>query len=100
MKESYTQVLNLVIHPPNIIFILHHIEHTLSSRVVLVNEEINMVEPVLEEEQLSVEVGFDICGTNPKPELPVDQGKPWMHLKLACVLKSFTSLILMFCFIR
>jgi hypothetical protein len=57
-------------------FALHHIEHTLSSRVVPVNEEINMVEPVPEEEPSSVEVGFDICGTDPEPEIPVDQGKP------------------------
>jgi hypothetical protein len=47
-----------------------------------------------------VEVGFDICGTDPDPELPVDQGKPRMHLNLPCVLKSFISLILMLCCIR
>jgi hypothetical protein len=57
-----------------------------------VNVEITVVEPVPEEEQMSVEVGFDICGTNPKPEVPVDQGKPRMHFNLPCVLKSFTSL--------
>jgi hypothetical protein len=56
------------------------------------NEEITVVKPVPEEEQMSVEVGFDICGTNPEPELPIDQGKPRMHLNLPCVLKSFTSL--------
>jgi hypothetical protein len=39
-----------------------------------------------------VEVGFDICGTDPEPELLVDQGKSWMHLNFPCVLKSFTSL--------
>jgi hypothetical protein len=31
-----------------------------------------MVKLVPEEEQTSVEVGFDICGTNPEPELLVD----------------------------
>jgi hypothetical protein len=41
-----------------------------------VNEEITVVEPVPEEEPTLVEVGFDICGTNLEPELPVDQGKP------------------------
>jgi hypothetical protein len=41
-----------------------------------VNEEIAEVESIPEEEPTSVEVGFDICGTDPKPELPVDQGKP------------------------
>jgi hypothetical protein len=39
-----------------------------------------------------VEVGFDICGTDLEPEIPVDQGKPRMHLNISCVLKSFTSL--------
>jgi hypothetical protein len=39
-----------------------------------------------------VEVGFDICDTNPEPELPVDQGKSRMHLNIPCVLKSFTLL--------
>jgi hypothetical protein len=59
------------------------------------NEEINVVEPVPEEEPSLVEVRFDICGTNPEPKIPVDQGKPRMHLNLPCVLKSFTSLMLM-----
>jgi hypothetical protein len=40
-----------------------------------VNEEITEVEPIPEEEQMSMEVGFDICGTDPKPELLVDQVK-------------------------
>jgi hypothetical protein len=47
-----------------------------------------------------VEVGFDICGIDPEPELPVDQGKPRMHLNLSCILKSFTSLMLILCCIR
>jgi hypothetical protein len=41
-----------------------------------VNEEINVVAPVPEEEQSPVEIGFDICGTDLEPEIPVDQGKP------------------------
>jgi hypothetical protein len=52
------------------------------SHVVPINEEVNMVEPVLEEGQSLVEVGFDIYGTNPEPEIPVDQGKLRMHLTL------------------
>jgi hypothetical protein len=59
-----------------------------------VNEKIAEVESIPEEESTSMEVGFDICGTDPEPELPVDQGKPRLHLTLPCVLKSFTSLIL------
>jgi hypothetical protein len=49
------------------------------SRIVPVNKEVKIVELVPEEGQSSVEVGFDICGTDPEPEIPVDQGKPWMH---------------------
>jgi hypothetical protein len=46
------------------------------------NEEVHIVKPIPEEEQSPMEVGFDICGTDPKPEIPIDQGKPWMHLTL------------------
>jgi hypothetical protein len=59
-----------------------------------------MVTPVPKEEQSPVEVGFDICGTNLELEIFVDQGKPWMHLNLPCLLKCFTSLMLMLCCIR
>jgi hypothetical protein len=41
-----------------------------------VNEELKVVEQVLEEEKSLVEVRFDICGTDPEPEISVDQGKP------------------------
>jgi hypothetical protein len=58
-----------------------------------VNEEITEVEPVPEKEPTSVKVGFDIYGTDPEPELPIDQGKPRMHLNPPCVLKSFTYFI-------
>jgi hypothetical protein len=76
------------------------LKHVMLSRIVPVNEEINVVEPVPKEEQSSVEVGFNICGTDPELEIPVDQGKPRMHLNIPCVLKSFTSLMLMLCCIR
>jgi hypothetical protein len=49
------------------------------SRVVPVNEEVNVVEPVPEEGQSLMEVGLDICGTDPEPKISVDQGKPRMH---------------------
>jgi hypothetical protein len=65
-----------------------------------VNEEIAEVESVPKEEPTSMEVGFDICGTDPESELSVDQGKPRLHLNLPCVLKSFTSLLLMLYCIR
>jgi hypothetical protein len=65
-----------------------------------VNEKIAEIESVPEEEPTSVEVGFDICGTDPEPKLLVDPGKPQLHLNLPCVLKSFISLIVMLCCIR
>jgi hypothetical protein len=46
------------------------------------NEEVNIVEPVPEEGQSLVEVGFDICGTDPEPEIPINEGRPRMHLIL------------------
>jgi hypothetical protein len=64
-----------------------------------VNEEIAEVESV-PEEPTSVEVGFDIYGTDLEPELSVDQGKPQLHLNLPCILKSFTSIMTMLYCIR
>jgi hypothetical protein len=49
------------------------------SRIVPVTEEVNVVGPVPEEEQSPMEVGFDMCGTDTEPEIPIDQGKPRMH---------------------
>jgi hypothetical protein len=70
------------------------------SHVVPVNEEVNVVEPVPEERQSPVEVGFDICVTGPEPEILVDQGKPWMHLNPTLSFQSFILLMLMKCCIR
>jgi hypothetical protein len=39
-----------------------------------VKEEVAEAEPVSEEASTSVEVGFDIYGTDPEPEFPADQG--------------------------
>jgi hypothetical protein len=61
------------------------------------NEEVNVVEPVSEEGQSPVEVGFDIYGMTPEPNYSNNQGKPRMHLDLPCVLTSFTSLMTMLC---
>jgi hypothetical protein len=70
------------------------------SCIVPVNEEVNVVALVPEEEQSPMEIRFNIYGTDPEPEIPIDHGKPRMHLNIPCVLKSFTSLILMLCCIR
>jgi hypothetical protein len=56
-----------------------------------VNEEINVVKPVPEEEPSSVEVRFDICGIDPEPEIPVDQGKPRMHTTLLVFYKVYIT---------
>ena len=61
----------------------------------VVNESENVVvNQVVEEVNLPVEVGFDICGTSPEPDFSDNQGKPRMHLNLSCV---FTNLY-RFCF--
>ena len=61
----------------------------------VVNESENVVvNQVVEEVNPSVEVGFDICGTSPKPDYSDNQGKPRMHLNLSCVLQKLYR----FCF--
>jgi hypothetical protein len=65
------------------------LKHVMLSRVVPVNEEVNVVKPVPEEGQSPVEVGFDICGTDPEPKIPVDQDKPRMHLNPTLSFQSF-----------
>ena len=57
-------------------------------RVVNEGEHV-VVNQVAEEVNPSVEVGFDTCGTTPKPDLSVNQGKPRMHLNLPCVLQIY-----------
>jgi hypothetical protein len=41
------------------------LKHFMLYCVVPVNEKVNVVEPVPEEGQSPVEIGFDICGTDP-----------------------------------
>ena len=62
----------------------------------VVNEGENMVvNQVVEEVNPSVEVRLDNCGATPEPDFFVNEGKPWMHLNLPCVLQidfAFASL--------
>ena len=54
-----------------------------------------VVNQVVEEVNLSVEVGLDNCGATPEPDFSVNEGKPWMHFNLPCVLQidfAFSSL--------
>jgi hypothetical protein len=40
------------------------------------NEEVNVIELVPEKGQSLVEVSFNICGTNPDPEISIDKASP------------------------
>jgi hypothetical protein len=40
------------------------------------NKEVNVVEPVPEEEQSPVEVEFDICGLTPNQKFPSTKASP------------------------
>jgi hypothetical protein len=72
------------------------LKHVMLSRIVPVNEEVNVVTPVPEEEQSPMVVGFNICGTNLEPEIPINQGKPQIHTTPPCVLQSLHHLCLCF----
>ena len=64
----------------------------------VVNEgEHVVVNQVVEEVDLSVEVGFDIGGTTPKLDFSVNEGKPRMHLNLPCVLQIYTAVAFQYC---
>jgi hypothetical protein len=54
--------------------------------------EVNVVEPVPEEELSPVEVGFDICGTDLEPEIPVEALDAYNP---SLCFTKFTSLMLM-----
>ena len=63
--------------------------------VCVVNENENVVvNQVVEEVDPPVEVRFDNCGTTLDPNFSVNEGKPWMHLNLPCVLQIYYR----FCF--
>ena len=62
-------------------------------RVVNDSEHV-VVNQVVEEANPSVEVGLEIGGTSPEPDFSVNQGKPWMHLTLPCVLQILSLLLL------
>ena len=62
-------------------------------RVVNKSESV-VVNQVVEEVNLPIEVGFDICGTSPEPDFSDNQGKPRMHLNLPCVLQIISLLLL------
>ena len=55
-------------------------------RVVNEGEHV-VVNQVVEEVDPFVEVGVDIGGTTPDPDFSVNEGKPWMHTTLPCILQ-------------
>ena len=55
-------------------------------RVVNEGEHV-VVNQVVEEVDLSVEVGVDIGGATPDPDFSVNEGKPRMHTTLPCILQ-------------
>ena len=57
-------------------------------RVVTEGEEV-VVDQILVEEQPSVEVGFDICGSSKEPKTSTNQGKPWSIQTIPCIYKCF-----------
>lgn len=75
-------------------FILHHVEHALLLSRVVSESENPFADQVSAEVNPSVEVGFDICGTDPEPEYIVNQGKPRMHLNLSlCFEKLYITFV-------
>ena len=84
-KESCIQVINFCIHRQASFFISRIILN-MALLLHVVNESENVVVQVVEEVNPPIEVGFDICGTSPEPNFSNNQGKPWMHLNLPCVL--------------
>ena len=64
----------------------------------VVNEgEHVVVNQVVEEVNLSVEVGFDNCETTPEPNFSVNEGKPRMHTTLPCVLQINFAFAFRYC---
>ena len=64
----------------------------------VVNKSENVVvNPVVEEVNPPIEVGFDICGTSPEPDYSDNQGKPLMHLNLPCVLQIYIAFYFIYC---
>ena len=61
-------------------------------RVVNEGEHV-VVNQVVEEVNLSIEVGSDNCGTPQESNFSINEGKPRMHLTLPCVLQILSLLL-------
>ena len=62
-------------------------------RVVNKGEHV-VVNQVVEEVNPSIEVGSDNCGTSQESNFSINEGKPWVHLTLPCVLQILSFLLL------
>ena len=65
-------------------------------RVVTEGEEV-AVDQIPVEEQPSVEVGFDICGSSKEPNTSTNQGKPRSIQIVPCIYKCFYNLSPIIC---
>ena len=72
------------------------LKHMLLLRVVNEGEPV-VVNQVVEEVNLSVEVGLDNCGATPELDFSVNEGKPRMHLNLPCVLQIDFAFAFLYC---
>ena len=92
-KESCIQVVNFCIHHRASYFVSRiMLNMTLLLRVVNKGDHM-VVNPVVEEVNLSIEVGLDICDTTPKPDFSINEGKPRMHTTLPCFYKLILLLL-------
>ena len=97
VKESCIQVANFCIHHRASYFV-SRIMLNMALLLCVVNEgEHVVVNQVVEEVDPSVEVGDDIGGTTPDPDFSVNEGKPWMHLNLPCVLQIYIAFAFKYC---
>ena len=65
-------------------------------RVVNEGEHV-VVNQVAEEVNLPVEVRSNTCGTSQESDFFVNEGKPWMHTTLPCVLQINFAFAFLYC---
>ena len=96
-KESCIQVVNFCIHHRASYFVSRiMLNMALLLRVVNEGEHV-VVNQVVEEVNPSVELGLDNWGATPEPDFSVNEGKPWMHSNLPCVLQIDFAFAFLYC---
>ena len=96
-KESCIQIVNYCIHhrASRFIFCIM-LNMALLLRVVNEGEHV-VVNQVVEKVNPSVEVGSNTCGTSQESDFSVNEGKPWMHTTLPCVLQINFAFAFLYC---